>query len=48
VLSILGLFGRHGTTPGEPKPIKTERWKLVYRIGGVLMLLITLRLAGIF
>jgi len=48
VLSIIGLFGRHGATPDEPKPIKTDRWKLVYRIGGFVMLIITLRLAGIF
>jgi hypothetical protein len=48
VLSILGLFGRHGENPDDPRPIKTERWKLVYRIGGIVMLLITLRLAGIF
>jgi hypothetical protein len=48
MLSILGLFGRHGENPEDPKPLKTERWKLVYRIGGVVMLLITLRLAGIF
>jgi hypothetical protein len=48
LLSILGLFGRHGSTPDELKPIKTERWKLVYRIGGIVMLLVTLRLAGIF
>ena len=48
VLSILGLFGRHGANPEDPRPVKTEKWKLVYRIGGVVMLLVTLRLAGIF
>jgi hypothetical protein len=48
LLSILGLFGRHGTNPDDPRPIKTARWALVYRIGGIVMLLITLRLAGIF
>jgi hypothetical protein len=48
LLSVLGLFGRHGETPDHPRPIKTDRWKLVYRIGGIVMLLITLRLAGIF
>lgn len=48
ILSVLGLFGRHGTNPEDPRPIKTERWTLVYRIGGIVMLLITLRLAGIF
>ena len=48
VLSVLGLFGRHGTNPEDPRPIKTDKWKLVYRIGGVVMLIITLRLAGIF
>ena len=47
VLSILGLFGRHGSQPDEPKPMKTEKWRWVYRIGGVVMLVITLRLAGI-
>jgi hypothetical protein len=47
VLSILGLFGRHGASPDDDKPLKTDKWRYVYRIGGVVMLFVTLRLAGI-
>jgi hypothetical protein len=47
LLSILGLFGRHGQSPDDDRPIKTHKWRYVYRIGGIVMLFITLRLAGI-
>jgi hypothetical protein len=45
VLSLLGLFGRHGQTPDEEKPSKTNKW--IYRIGGLVMLVVTLKLAGV-
>ncbi len=45
VLSLLGMVGRHGSTDEELKPAQRNVW--IYRIGGVLMLLGTLRLAGI-
>jgi hypothetical protein len=47
LLSILGLFGRHGQSPDDDRPIKTHKWRYVYRLGGIVMLFITLRLAGI-
>ena len=46
-LSVLGLFGRHGLNPEDERPLKTYKWRYVYRIGGIVMLFITLRLAGI-
>jgi hypothetical protein len=46
LLSILGLFGRHGAE-GEERFIKHPKLKTVYRAGGIVMLLITLRLAGV-
>jgi hypothetical protein len=46
LLSILGLFGRHGEE-GEERFIKHPKMKAVYRAGGIVMLLITLRLAGV-
>jgi hypothetical protein len=46
LLSILGLFGRHGAE-GEERFIKHPKMKAVYRAGGIVMLLITLRLAGV-
>jgi hypothetical protein len=46
-LSILGLYGRHGENPDDPRPIKQDKYKWIYRLGGIVMLLLTLRLAGI-
>jgi hypothetical protein len=47
LLSILGLFGRHGKNPDDDRPIKTYKWRYVYRLGGIIMLVVTLRLAGV-
>ena len=44
-LSLLGMFGRHGRDEDELKPAQRNVW--VYRIGGVLMLVVTLKLAGV-
>jgi hypothetical protein len=44
-LSLLGLFGREGATPDEEKPAKRNKW--IYRIGGLVMLVVTLKLAGV-
>jgi hypothetical protein len=44
-ISILGLFGRHGGEQFDDRPVKQSVW--VYRIGGVIMLLVTLKLAGV-
>ena len=46
VFALLASFGRFGETENEIKP--TKRNKYVYRIGGVVMLAITMRLAGIY
>jgi hypothetical protein len=45
VLSLLGMFGRYGNTEDDEKPIKNYKW--IYRIGGLIMLVITLKLAGV-
>jgi hypothetical protein len=45
VLSLLGMFGRHGRDEDELKPAQRNVW--IYRIGGVLMLVVTLKLAGV-
>jgi hypothetical protein len=45
VLSILGLFGRHGANEDDEKPAKAHIW--VYRLGGLVMFIITLKLTGI-
>jgi hypothetical protein len=46
LFSLLALMGRHGEDIHEVKP--TKRNKLVYRLGGAVMLAITMRLAGIY
>jgi hypothetical protein len=45
LLSLLSMFGREGATEDEVRIAQRNRW--VYRIGGVVMLLITLKLTGI-
>ena len=49
ILSLLGMFGRHGRVnrhgEEEERPGKRNKW--IYRIGGIVMLLITLKLAGV-
>ncbi len=45
-LSILGLFGREGNE-GEERPIKRPALRWVYRIGGIVMLGLTMHLAGV-
>jgi hypothetical protein len=49
LLSILGLFGRHGRTlpngEKEDRPVKNHKW--IYRIGGIVVMILTLKLAGI-
>ena len=45
LLAVLGMFGRHGLEGEDEKPAQRNKW--VYRIGGVIMLDVTLRLAGI-
>ncbi len=47
VLSILHILGRHGAED-ELRWIHRPRFMWVYRIGGVVMLVVTMKLAGIF
>jgi hypothetical protein len=44
-LTVLGWFGRHGATPDEERPGKRNKW--LYRIGGVVVMFLTLKLAGV-
>jgi hypothetical protein len=46
VLAILGMFGREGDD-GEIRFIKRPNMVWVYRLGGVVMLIVTLKLAGV-
>jgi hypothetical protein len=45
VIALLGLLGRHGATPDEVR--FSQRNPLLFRIGGVVILIIALRLMGI-
>jgi hypothetical protein len=49
ILSLLGMFGRHGkiSRRGKEEERFSQKNDLVYRVGGVLMLVITLKLAGV-
>jgi hypothetical protein len=47
VLSVLGMFGREGED-GEIRFVKREKLVWLYRLGGVVMLVLTLKLAGVF
>jgi hypothetical protein len=44
-LSVLGMFGRHGASEDDVLPSQSNKW--VYRIGGVVMLIVALNLTGI-
>ena len=46
LIGLLGMFGREGKD-GEERPIMKPKWRWVYRIGGILMLLVTMNLAGV-
>jgi hypothetical protein len=45
-LSILGLIGREGDE-GEVRWVRQPRFVWVYRIGGIIMLLVTMKVAGV-
>jgi hypothetical protein len=45
-LSILGMLGREGNE-GELRLIRRPGFKWVYRLGGIVMLLVTMELAGV-
>jgi hypothetical protein len=48
-LTALGWFGRHGSIDAdgneEERPGKRNKW--IYRIGGVVVMVLTLKLAGV-
>ena len=46
VLALLGMFGRDGVED-EVRFIRRPKLKWVYRIGGIVMLLVTMNLAGV-
>ena len=45
VIALLGLLGRHGATPDEVR--FSQKNPLIFRFGGVLILIVALRLMGI-
>jgi hypothetical protein len=45
LLSFISQFGRHGRD-GELKPLKTGKFRYIYRIGGPIVLFATMKLAG--
>jgi hypothetical protein len=45
LLSLLGMFGRQGRDEDELKPAQRNVW--IYRVGGVIMLVVTFKLAGV-
>jgi hypothetical protein len=46
LIGLLGMFGREGKD-GEERPIMKPKWRWVYRIGGIVMLVVTMKLAGV-
>jgi hypothetical protein len=46
IVGLFGLFGREGAD-GEDRPIKTQKWRYVYRIGGIVVLALTMKIAGV-
>jgi ABC-type Fe3+ transport system permease subunit len=46
VLALLGMFGRDGVED-EVRFIRRPKLKWIYRIGGIVMLLFTMNLAGV-
>jgi hypothetical protein len=45
ILSLIGMFARHGATEDEDRPVKKLKW--VYRLGGIVMMYLTLNIVGI-
>jgi hypothetical protein len=46
ILSFVSLFGRHGEE-GEEKPLKKPKFRWIYRLGGPIVLLATMHVAGV-
>ena len=45
-MSFISLFGRHGQD-GEEKPLKSPKYRYLYRVLGPIVLLATMKLAGV-
>jgi ABC-type Fe3+ transport system permease subunit len=45
-LAVLAMFGREGDED-EVRFIRRPKFKWIYRIGGIVMLLVTMNLAGV-
>ncbi len=46
IVGLIGLFGREGRD-GEERPLQTPRFRYIYRLGGIAVLLLTAQLAGV-
>ncbi len=46
LVGLVGMFGREGRDD-EDRPIKSSRWRHIYRVGGVVMLALTMKIAGV-
>ncbi len=47
VLAVLRLFGRHGQEVADPRPVLRPSMVWVYRLGGIIMFVLSLKLMGI-
>ena len=46
-IGLIRMFGRHGK-PDEIRTVKKPQWRWVYRLGGIVMLVVTAKLSGSF
>jgi hypothetical protein len=46
LVGVVGLFGREGKD-GEDRPLKKPGLRWIYRIGGIVVLALTMKLAGV-
>jgi hypothetical protein len=46
ILGVLGMLGREGEE-GEVRLLKRPSMRWIYRVGGVVMLIVTMKLAGV-
>jgi hypothetical protein len=46
IIGLIAMFGREGKD-GEDRPIMKPRWRYIYRLGGIVMLVVTALLAGV-
>ena len=46
IVGLIALFGREGKD-GEDRPIKKPGLRWIYRVGGIVVLALTMKLAGV-